>query len=137
MSSQDNAAHAPVRVIVLPNGEDTYALMFELHNAGADPVNLSCYEPFMDFEVIASAGESPVPVHQPALDIAVREVSVRVAEGGATFLPTPVRLRIREGAEAGVDGFLWTIPRDPDAVWLQVLLHLPPPFNLPARFVLR
>lgn len=114
----------------LPLGEDTYALSFELHNSAAEPVHLASYEPFLDFEIIAGTEEAPVPVHQPELDIGVREVRILVPGGGTALVQTPVRLRVQDGAEPGSDGFVWTVPRHRDAVSIQVRLLLPPPFDL-------
>lgn len=127
---------ATVRGTALPLGEHIYALTFELRNETAESVDLASYEPFTDFEVLASAGGVRVPVHQPELDIAVREVNIRLPRGVATLLQTPVCLRIEEGAQVASNGLLWTVPRDPDAVSLQVRLLLPPPFDLTCPLVL-
>lgn len=114
----------------LPLGEDRYALSFELHNSAAVAVHVTAYEPFLQFEVLADSEGGAVPVHQPPLDIGVRQVTISVPGGGSTVLQTPVRLRVQEGADAGWDGLLWTVPRARDAVSWQVRLLLPAPFDL-------
>jgi hypothetical protein len=114
-----------------------YSMRFELHNRGAATVELSTLEPFTSFTVTGVAGGKPVTVHQPALDIPVRPMTIRVPPKKTVTIETPIRLRIAQGAEAGSDGFVWTIPHDKKAVSLEVKLNLPEPFDGPCPIAFR
>jgi hypothetical protein len=118
------------RVIALPVGESLYSLRFEIRNAGTEPIEFSTYEPFTAFSVVGTAGNKPLTVHQPALDIPIKPVTFRVPPKSSVALTTPIRLRISEGAGPGTDGFIWTIPHDRGALSLQVKLNLPEPFGV-------
>src|SRR5690348_2817460 len=98
-----------VRATATPLGDDLFALHFDLINDGSDEVEVPAYEPFMEFSVHATADGTPVPVQQPALDTGVRVMTIHVHGHGSTRLDTPIRLRIGADAEAGTDGFVWTI----------------------------
>jgi hypothetical protein len=123
---------APIscRAIAFAVGDATYSLRFELWNPGTGMVELSTYEPFTAFSVIGTAGNKPLTVHQPALDIGVRPTTIRVPPKATVTIATPIRLRISEGAGPGTDGFIWTIPHDRKSVSLQVKLELPGPFGV-------
>jgi hypothetical protein len=112
-----------------------YSLRFELYNRGAIAVELSALEPFTSFTVTATAGERPVIVHRPALDIQVRPMTIRVPPNSTATIETPIRLRITEGAVAGNNGFVWTVPHDRKSVSLEVRLNLPEPFDAPCPIV--
>lgn len=123
--------HGACRAVAARSEDGLYSLRFELRNPADAEVELSIHEPFTAFSVLATAGGRALPVHQPALDIPVNPKTLRVPPGGTLTLPTPIRLRISEGAGAGRDGFVWTIPHAPEAVSLQVRLDLPAPFATP------
>ena len=106
-------------------GENLYALRLEVENPGGEPIEVDTYEPFLAFSVTGTADGRPVTVHQPALDIPINPITLRIDPGETVTLEPPIRLRIVAGAEAGDDGFIWTIPYDPDAVELQVELTTP------------
>lgn len=124
-----SAVHVTVSATAWPQGEDLASLTIDLRNGTAEDLQLSFNEPFTAFEVLASTQEGPVAVHQPPLDIPVQATSITLPAGGTVSLQTPVRLRITEGAEAGSDGWVWTVPRRRDAVSLQVRLLLPALFG--------
>jgi hypothetical protein len=123
--------------MAIPAGQGMYSLRFELHNRGAAGVELSTWEPFTSFTVTGKAGEKSVTVHQPALDIPVRPKTIRVPPKGTVTIETPIRLRVAEGAGAGNDGFVWTIPHDRKSVSLEVKLNLPEPFDTQCPIVFR
>jgi hypothetical protein len=110
--------------------DDTYALTFQLQNRGAEAVNVELFEPFLQFEILAEDENGAVEVHQPALDIPVNSTSLTVPAGGTASLQTPVRLRLRDDADPGSDGFVWTVQRAAGEVALGVHLTLPEPFDL-------
>jgi hypothetical protein len=116
------------RVIAFASGDATYGLRFELRNRGTAPIELSTYEPFTAFSVLAKVDNKPVTVHQPALDIPVNPITIHLPPGVTVTLVTPIRLRISEGADPGMNGFVWTIEHDKETVSLQVSLRLPAPF---------
>ena len=58
VSSMNASCHA----IALSDMKDAYALIFELHNAAADPIRLRVYEPFLQFEILATSEEGTVVV---------------------------------------------------------------------------
>lgn len=118
------------RVTAVASGDGRYSLHFELFNNGQAPIELSTYEPFTTFTVLAMAGDEPLTVHKPALDIPINHTILRVPAGGALTLVTPIQLRILEGAEPGDDGFIWTIAEAKENVSLQIKLNLPDPFDL-------
>ena len=117
--------------VAIPVGDALYALRFELRNVGETAIELPAEYPFTAFSVTATAGGQPLVVHQPALDIAVRPTTFHLPAGGRITVETPIRLRIAEGAEAGTDGFIWTIAHRREALSLQVLLDLPGAFGGP------
>jgi hypothetical protein len=129
MNSRATEAPVSCRAMLIAAEQSIYSLRFELHNRGAATVELSTLEPFTSFTVTGRAGERPVTVHQPALDIPVRPKTIRVGPNATATIETPIRLRIAEGAEAGNDGFVWTIPHDRKSVSLEVRLNLPAPFD--------
>jgi len=114
--------------IAVASGDKIYSLHFELHNNGGAPIELSTYEPFTAFSVLATAAGKPLTVHQPALDIPVNPTTIYLPPRGTVTIETPIRLRISEGAEPGNDGFVWTIAHEKEAVSLQIKLNLPMPF---------
>jgi len=116
------------RVIAAACGDAIYSLHFELCNHGTVPIELSTYEPFIAFSVLATADSKPLTVHQPALDIPVNPMTIRLPPKVTVTLETPIRLRISEGAEPGTDGFVWTIAHAKETVSLQIKLDLPAPF---------
>jgi hypothetical protein len=109
----------------IPSGDANYTLRFELQNRSTAMVEISTYEPFTAFSVVATAGTEQLTVHQPALDIPVKPQTIRVQPKATVVIETPIRLRISEGAEPGTNGFVWTIPHDNKTVSLQVRLNLP------------
>ena len=111
------------------HGTTTYSLHFELRNRGAALIELSIYEPFTAFSVLATAESTPLIVHQPALDIPVNLTTIRLPPSVTVTLETPIRLRIAEGAEPGTDGFVWTIAQRKEMVSLQIKLDLAAPFG--------
>lgn len=118
------------RVSAVASGEGMYSLHFDLFNDTATPVEIGTYEPFTTFTVLALAGDIPLTVHKPALDIPINHTILRVPPGGSLTLVTPIRLRVLEGAEPGNDGFIWTIAETKENVSLQIKLNLPDPFDL-------
>lgn len=118
------------RVSAVASGEGMYSLQFELFNNTATPVEIATYEPFTTFTVLALAGDKPLTVDKPALDIPINHIILRVPPGGSLTLVTPIRLRILEGADPGPDGFIWTIAEAKENVSLQIQLNLPDPFDL-------
>jgi hypothetical protein len=125
-------AEAPIscRAIAIASGDAIYSLRFELSNSGAETLEASTYEPFTAFTVIGTAGNKPLTVYQPMLDIPVRPIIIRVPPKTTVTVATPIQLRISEGAGPGTDGFLWTIPHDRKSVSLQVKLELPGSFGV-------
>ena len=117
------------RVVAFASGDATYGLRFGLRNHGTALLELSTYEPFTAFSVVATADDKPVTVHQPALDIPVNPITIHLPPGVTVTLVTPIRLRISEGADPGTNGFVWTIEHDRETVSLQVSLRLPAPFD--------
>ena len=117
------------RAVATPVGNDIYYLRVELENAGAEPVEVATYEPFTAFSIAGTADGRPVMVHQPALDIPVNATTLRIEPGETVTLESPIQLRIAAGADAGNDGFIWTIPHDKAAVELRVQLALPAPLD--------
>ena len=116
------------RATVTPLGDDLFALHFELINDSPAAVEVPAYEPFLDFSVHATAGGTPVAVQQPALDIGVRATTIHVPNHGSTRVDTPIRLRISADADAGTDGFVWTIAHPREGLRLHIDLELPAPF---------
>lgn len=125
MSKQERGS---CRIIAAASDDAIYSLHFELRNQGVSLIELSTYEPFTAFSVLATADGKPLPVHQPALDIPVNPTTIRLPPRRMVSLETPIRLRIAEGAVPGTDGFIWTIARAKESVFLQVKLDLPAPF---------
>ena len=117
-----------VRAILTPLGDDLFALHFDLINEGPEPIDLPAYEPFLDFSVTARTGGNPVPVRQPALDIGLQATTIHVPAHGSAGLETPIRLRIAAGAEAGTDGFVWTVAHPLAGLSLRIEVGLPAPF---------
>ena len=131
-----SSAIPTVRATALSSGEDdSYALAFELHNAATEDTDLWYYEPFTDFEILATTPEEQLEVYQPELDIPVRRTSLTVPGGGKATLRTPIRLQIEEGAGGGSDGFIWTVKRRGEVLPLGVRLGLPPPFDVTSTLV--
>jgi hypothetical protein len=118
------------RAVVANCGDAIYSLHFELCNHGTATIELSTYEPFTAFSVLATSNGKPLTVHQPALDIPVNPMTIDLAPGTAVTLKTPIRLRISESVEPGSDGFLWTIAHAKETVSLQIRLDLPTPFAI-------
>ena len=116
------------RATATPLGDGLFALHFDLINDTPAAVEVPAYEPFLDFSVHATADGAPVPVQQPALDTGVRATMIHVPDHGSTRVDTPIRLRIGAAAEAGTDGFVWTIAHPMEGLRLRVELELPPPF---------
>jgi hypothetical protein len=112
-------------------GEDgLYTLAVTLDYDGPAPVDLPTSQPFTEFSLAATAGGVPATVHEPALDIPIHDASLRLVPGEAVTLRTPIRLRIAAGADPGRDGYVWTVAHPPEAVALELRLHLPAPFDL-------
>jgi hypothetical protein len=116
------------RVIATASGDAIYSLHIELRNHGTKSVELSTYEPFTAFSVLATADSKPLTVQQPTLDIPVNPTTIRLPPRVTVTIETPIRLRISEGAEPGINGFIWTIASAKDTVSLQIKLDLPAPF---------
>ena len=125
------------RAIATTRGDTLYSLHFELRNPGATPIELSSYEPFTAFSVLATGDSKPLTVHQPALDIPVNPTTIRLPPMVIVTIETPIRLRISEGAAPGTDGFVWTISNSKGAVSLQIQLDLPAPFAGPCPLLFR
>lgn len=132
-----NETLSPCRVTAIPNGDGTYALRFELHNAGDTPVELSTYEPFTSFSVSAMVEGKAVSVHQPVLDIPVNPITLTVPRAGAITVDTPIRIRMESNAGPGTDGFVWTIPYPAAKVKLAITPDLPAPFNQPCQVTVK
>lgn len=133
MNTQEPVA---CRAIAAAAGDSIYSLHFELQNHGTSVIELSTYEPFTAFSVLATADSNPLKVHQPALDIPVNPTTIRLPPGVIVTLRTPIRLRILEGAAPVTDGFVWTIAHAKETVSLQIKLDLPAPFAVlcPVQF---
>jgi hypothetical protein len=117
-----------VRAVLTPLGEDLFGLHFDLINDGPEPIEIPAYEPFLAFSVLAAAGSTPVPVRQPALDLGLQATTIHLAPHAGTTLETPIRLHIAAGAEAGTDGFVWTVAHPLAGLSLRIDLALPAPF---------
>ena len=125
------SAPCSCRAVARPAGGGLHWLEIDLANRGAEPVEVATDEPFAAFGLRASgAGGTPVAVHVPALDIGVREVTLRVGPGETVRLPTPIRLRLAAGVEPAEDRFVWTVDHDPAGLTLVLDLGLPPPFDV-------
>ena len=123
------------RAVAARCGEPIYFLRFELVNSGPASIELETYDPFMAFSVSAWAGGQRLTVHQPVLDIPVRRAILRLLPQVTVTVGTPIRLRIAEGAEAGTDGFVWTIAHARETTLFEVKLELPAPFDVGCRLV--
>lgn len=123
------------RAVAAGCGEPIYFLRFELVNSGPASIELETYDPFMAFSVSAWAGGQRLTVHQPVLDIPVRRAILRLLPQVTVTVGTPIRLRIAEGAEAGTDGFVWTIAHARETTLFEVKLELPAPFDVGCRLV--
>ena len=119
------------KAVARPGGDGLRWLEVDLVNPGGEAVEVAADEPFTAFALRASdAAGAPVPVHVPALDIGVREVTLRIGPGETVRVPTPIRLRLAAGGEPVEDRFVWTVAHDADGLALVLDLHLPPPFDV-------
>ena len=129
------AASISYRAIATAIRDDIYSLRFEFWNPGTEAVEVSTYEPFTAFSVIGTAGDKPLTVHQPLLNIPVKPTTLRLPPKTTVTVLTPIRLRISEGAAAGTNGFVWTIPHDRKSVSLQVKVEVRGPFEVAGPIV--
>ena len=122
---------SPCRAVLTPASDGEYGVRFELSNPTGHAIALDTYEPFLQFQVRATANGAALAVDQPALDIPVQPKTVMVPAAGTIELVTPVRLRLRAGAPPAQDRFVWSIAHEFAGVQLIFTLELPPPFDQP------
>lgn len=113
-----------VQLQALSEGE--IGLAFELRNPGRQSVQLSYFQPFADFDLVAEAADGPVTVVQPAYDTGVSPVDVAVASGQSVRIATPIRLRFdSQVSPAGGDvPTRWSLQHAPAPLTLRFTLHL-------------
>ncbi len=110
-------------------GNGLFALHVDLVNDSTDPVEVAVGEPFLDFTVVAVAGQAEVPVDRPPLDADVRRTTRRIPAHCHAKVETPIRLRIAAGAEAGDDPYVWTVAHARDGLAVHLDLELPSPYG--------
>ncbi len=126
---------ARCRAWAQPAGDGSLALAIELALDRGPAVALPAFSPFIAFTLQAQADGRPVAVQQPALDLPLHPVQLRVAPGAPLTLHPPIRLRFagHEAADAesaAGDGLVWTIAHPREGVTLTLHLDLPAPFDL-------
>jgi hypothetical protein len=117
------------RAALTPASDGEYGIRFTLSNPTSTAITLKSYEPFLQFQIRATAEGAELPVAQPPLDIPVQRVSITVPASGSVELATPIRLRF--GAPASQQRFVWSIAHDAKGVQLTFTLELPAPFDQP------
>jgi hypothetical protein len=93
-----------------PSGDD-WSIAFTLRNPTDKAIDTETTEPFLDFALDVRAGDTKLPITQPALDIPVRDVTLHFAPGESKRLVTPIRLRFDPDVppSGGHDRFVWSI----------------------------
>lgn len=109
-----------------PAGPDRHGLRFGLQNRGSAPITLTWWEPFVDFDLTATAADGSVSIVRPIFDTGVQPVSAHLAPGEELWLETPIQLAFDPEVppSGGSDPVVWTLVRQPVPVELSVVVHL-------------
>lgn len=130
--SEPPAMNAPTscRAALTPASDGEYGIRFTLTNPTSNPITLKTYEPFLQFQLRATADGAPLAVTQPPLDIPVRALTITVPASRSIDLVTPIRLRFGAGPPSQ-QRFVWSIAHAAKGVQLTFTLDLPAPFDQP------
>jgi hypothetical protein len=110
-----------------PDGHGRYGLRFGIHDGGPEPVTLTWWQPFLNFDLTAATAEGEARIVRPAFDTGVQLVTEQVAPGGTLWLETPIQLSFDPDVppSGGPDPTVWTIVHPPTPVEVSAVLHLP------------
>jgi len=108
-------------------GPGRHGLRFGIRNHGSTPVTLTWWEPFLGFDLTASAADGTVPIVRPIFDTGAQPVSTQLAPDEDRWLETPIQLAFDPDVppSGGPDPTVWTLVHQPVPVELSVVVHLP------------
>jgi hypothetical protein len=111
---------------LVPAGENAIGLSFQIENRSDQPVTVRYFQPFIGFDLSASAVDGDISVIQPRFDPPVQPVTLALSPGEETRIETPITLAFDPAAPpAGGDNpTRWLFRHDPIPVRLQATLRL-------------
>jgi hypothetical protein len=101
-------------------------LAFELRNPGVQPVKLTYFQPYIQFDLVAEAADGQVPIVQPAYDTGVRPVNLTLDGGQTARIETPIYLRFDPNVapSGGDQPKRWSLRHAPAQLTLRFTLRL-------------